>query len=224
MLSFLVLNKKNLYFLIAISPESEGWRISWEKKTTLCVHQTLMFREKPYNMESFGKQTHKKLGNSLVKTQWVWRKKCTLWTAYSMHLNTWFCHFPPLESTFRCRSHTRMECCPSSPRCPCTTCISCCPSPSTDTSTSAPISSPSAIWEASQVRDAFRAGLPAPAQCSGPYGCGWVNPALHCFPDPWRTGLVDFLLSRQPNLSSSDRDMNRKNQGLWNQTNLDSHP
>lgn len=60
-------------------------------------------------------------------------------------------------STSRCRSPTRMGCCPSSPRCHCTTCISFSPSPSTGTSTSAPTWSLSETSEASQV--AFHASL-----------------------------------------------------------------
>lgn len=64
------------------------------EKTTSRVHQTLMFREKSYNMESFGKQK-KKLGNSLVKTKGGFEKEMYLWTANSMHLNTLFCPFPP---------------------------------------------------------------------------------------------------------------------------------
>lgn len=60
-------------------------------------------------------------------------------------------------STSRCRSPTRMGCCPSSPRCRCTTCISFSPSPSTGTSTSAPTWSLSETSEASQV--AFNASL-----------------------------------------------------------------
>lgn len=60
-------------------------------------------------------------------------------------------------STSRCRSPTRMGCCPSSPRCHCTTCISFSPSPSTGTSTSAPTWSLSETSEASQVT--FNASL-----------------------------------------------------------------
>lgn len=97
MLSFLVLNQKKSIILDCY--QSWAWRISWEKKTAPRVHQTLMFREKSYNMESFGKQ-NKKLGNSLVRTKWVWRRNVPLELLVAC---TWtlFCPFCPQNPHLR---------------------------------------------------------------------------------------------------------------------------
>lgn len=124
--------------------------------------------------------------------------------------------FSPLESTFPCRSHTRMECCHSSPPCRCTTCIFFYLSPSTGTNTSAPTSSPPGTWEASQVRGDFPFSVPSPARW--PLGM-WLNGlAFHVFWSSKSAWLVDLLSSKQPNIGSLDSDMNSKKQRPWNQT------
>ena len=87
--------------------------------------------------------------------------------------------FSPLESTFLCRSHTRMECCHSSPPCHCTTCIFFYLNPSTGTNTSAPTSSPPGTWEASQVRGDFPFSVPSPARW--PLGMWLSGLCFSCF-------------------------------------------
>lgn len=117
-------------------PQGGGWNVG--DGLTLPVHQTLTFREKP-SMGSFRKQ----IGRLPGEDQLSYEKDMYPLTAGSGHLSEHL--FPPfvlLESTFQCRSRTRMECCRLSPPCRCTTCIFYSPSPSTDTSTSAPTLSP----------------------------------------------------------------------------------
>lgn len=87
MLSFLARTHKKIYDSQLLSVLSlEDLLGAGERRITLQAHHTLMFREKSY-MESFRKE---KWVNSLMKTNWVMRKKCTILTAYSGHLNTDF--------------------------------------------------------------------------------------------------------------------------------------